>query len=364
MRSGRIARAVALALLAASAVNAEPEAPDWTRALPLPERSEPTRLEAATQGEIVFDSRTPFDFDVLLQHLERVPVSSTKGFLFLPAKASEAEPAPAMVVLPGSGGVKLGHQMLYADLLVQHGYAALVIDYYESRGIDDDVVPYPVMVTNVTEFDVVTDAYAALRALAAHPAIDPERIGLMGFSYGGMATRLALDARLRAKLAPDVPAFAAHVDFYGPCFQDFGTTKTTGAPLLTLRGARDASNDLVACARDEERLRAAGSEVGSVIFPTAGHSWGSLWPRHTTPSTYVRGCVMAYDERGVASVRGKRMIADDAPIDRASRFALRTASGAFFEGCLEAGYTVGRDEEVHRAANAELVRFIDEKVRR
>ena len=180
-------------------------------AIPLPERRPPTPLRADTQGEVWFDSRTPFDFDVLLNHLDRAPVTSALGYLYLPEAAKRDSPAPAMVLLPGSGGVKLGRQMLYADLLVSSGYAVLVVDYYASRGVDDDLVPYEIRAGNVSEFDVVTDAYAALRALNEHPAVDPDRIGVMGFSYGGMATRLALDSRVKRVLAPRLPRFAAHV---------------------------------------------------------------------------------------------------------------------------------------------------------
>lgn len=332
-------------------------------ALPIPAPRPATRLTAQTQGEIWFDSKTPFDFDVLLEHMDAVAPNSTLGHLYVPDSASSEHPVPAMVVLPGSGGVKLGRQMLYADLLVQNGYAALVVDYYASRGIDDDTVPYEIMVGNVTEFDVVADAYAALNALQSHPAIDSRRIGVMGFSYGGMATRLTMDDRLRTALARGRARFAVHVDFYGPCFQNFRTTKTTGAPLLTLRGGHDSSNDLVACAIQEEQLRAAGSEVGSVVYATAGHSWGNLGPRYLSDATHIRGCQMDYDEHGLLSVRGRQVIPANTPIDRAKRYRLRMESGDFFQGCLVKGYIVGRDEAVYQASNAELLRFLEVELR-
>ncbi len=331
-------------------------------AIELPEPRLATVLEHDTQGEIWFDSRSPFDFDVLLNHLDSSPATSTVGHLYLPEHAAADRKAPAMVLLPGSGGVKLGRQMLYADLLLRHNYAVLVVDYYASRNIDDDRIPYPIMVTNVTEFDVVTDAYAALRALNRHPAVDPQRIGVMGFSYGGMATRLAMDSRVRELLAADLPAFRLHVDFYGPCHQDFRTTTTTGAPLLTLRGARDASNDLSACAAQEEQLRAAGSDVGSVIYATAGHSWGNLGPRSVTNSSYIRGCTVEYDEAGLPSVHGTALIEAATPIDRNTRYRLRMDSGGFYVGCLKTGYIVGRNEAVNRAANAQLLGFLSEQL--
>lgn len=327
--------------------------------IPLPAPVQETRLTETTQGEIWFDSRAPFDFDLLLNHLQRVPRISTLGYLFLPHGASAKAPVPAMVVLPGSGGLKLGRQMLHANNLVAAGYAALVVDYYASRNVNDDTVPYAVMVSNVTEFDVVTDAYSALKALNRHPAIDPRRIGVMGFSYGGIATRLAMDSRLKTLLAPSVPPFAAHVDYYGPCFQDIRTRATTKAPLLTLRGAHDASNDLVQCTVREEALRAAGSEVSSHIYATAGHSWDNLGERVVGTANYLRGCEMVYDDQGFASVQGRPMITSSDPLDRDARYALRMRSDRFFDGCVKNGYIVGRDQPVYEHSNRELLEFLD-----
>ncbi|MAG32776.1 MAG: hypothetical protein CL908_17995 [Deltaproteobacteria bacterium] len=42
-----------------------------------------------------------------------------------------------------------------------------------------------------------------------------------------------------------------------------GTTTTNGAPLRTLRGTEDASNDLLACAEREAELRALGGPISS-----------------------------------------------------------------------------------------------------
>lgn len=338
------------------------EDPAQLKMIALPEPVPETKMLADTQGEIWFSSRSPFDFDLLLNHLQQTPRISTLGYLYLPHKASAKDPVPAMVVLPGSGGVKLGRQMLHANNLVANGYAALVVDYYASRNVNDDTVPYAVMVSNVTEFDVVADAYSALKALNRHPAIDPERIGVMGFSYGGIATRLAMDSRLKKLLAPRVKPFAVHIDYYGPCFQDINTESTTGAPLLTLRGAHDASNDLVQCAVREEELRAAGSEVSARVYATAGHSWDNLGARVTSSANYLRGCEMVYDERGFPSVDGRAMISASDPLDRDARYTLRMSSGRFFEGCVKTGYIVGRDQPVYDDSSGELFRFLDEKL--
>lgn len=319
----------------------------------------PTRLTETTAGDIVFETATPYDFDILLGRVASLPRHGGMGRLFLPAGASAQRPAPAVVVVHGSGGIAPGREMEYGALLAAEGYAALVIDYYRPRGITE-ATPYVAKVMGVTEFDATADAYAALRALNSHPAVDAKRMAVIGFSYGGMAVRIAMDARVRAALAPDLPPFAAHVDYYGPCFQDFRLVRTTGAPLLTLRGGDDASNDLVACAMREAELRRAGSEVSSVVYARAGHAWENLAPRAVNNNSYVAaGCTLEYDTAGFPSVLGRRVIPADAPPDRARRALLRMTSGDVIgTACVKRGYIVGRDDATKAQSDLQMLRFL------
>lgn len=319
----------------------------------------PTPLGEGTAGEILFATRSPYDFDVLLGHYADAVATTGVGRLTLPEGAGASRRVPAMVLLPGSGGIDPTREPEYANLLAANGIAAFVVDYYRPRGVTAET-PYGLKVLAATEFDVVTDAYAALHVLAAHPAIDANRIGVMGFSYGGIAARLAMDERIRERLAADLPRFATHVDVYGPCYQQFNMPRTTGAPLLTLRGGADASNDLVACAAEEAALRRAGSDVSSVIYARAGHAWEAHVPRAPNRNPYVAGCTMVYDAAGRASVRGRPMITAADDIDRAARSGMRAASGRYFDGCIGTGYIVGRDEPVKLKADAEILRFLGE----
>lgn len=346
-----------LAALAVAAHAAEvPQTPPLK--LPaFPTLPAPTKLTAASAGDISFATRTPYDFDLLLNRYASLPEHSGMGRLYLPAGASTDKPAPAVVVVHGSGGISPGRESEYGALLAANGYAALVIDYYRPRGIVEST-PYQSKTLGVTEFDAVSDAYAALRALNAHPAVDPRRIAIVGFSYGGMASRIALDARVKAAIAPDLAPFAAHVDYYGPCFQDFHVSQTTGAPLLSLRGGEDASNDLVACAAREAQLRAAGSEVSSVIYARAGHAWEVMTPRAMGKNAYLSGCTLDYDAAGLPSVGGKSVIAADAPPARDQRAQLRMNSGAAIGECVKVGYIVGRDETTRAQSDYQLLQFL------
>jgi len=99
-------------------------------------------------------------------------------------------PHPAIVLLHGSGS-DAGTEYLYnGDFFAAHGIAALV---YDKRGTGRSEGTYT--------FDyeqLARDAVAAVQFLKARSDIDPERIGLAGYSQGGWVAPLA------ASLSEDV----------------------------------------------------------------------------------------------------------------------------------------------------------------
>jgi dienelactone hydrolase len=328
-----------------------PEFPD------LPTPSE--RLEADEAGTIHFASSTPYDLDVILLGMQHAISTTGQGTLILPQGASAQSPVPAMVLLHGSGGIQAGREMRMGQWLADHGIAAFVIDYYLPRGVGDET-NYMLRVIAVTEFDAVADAYGALRLLSTHPAIDALRVGVMGFSYGGMAVRIAMDERVRSAFAPNLSGFSAFVDVYGPCFQDLGTKATNGAPLLTLRGTEDASNELEACVRREDELRGLGVAVETHVYPGAGHAWEVDAPRMLVEEApYLSGCTLRYDDQGLSSVDDRPVVDVEVDTPRADRVLMRLASGDVMLDCVKNGYVIGRDDETRAKAEAHVLGFLE-----
>ena len=180
-----------------------PSFPDWP---------DPVRvLSVEDEGKIYFATHSPFDLQIILSGFRGAETTGL-GHLTFPAQNSEA-PLPAMVILPGSGGIKPGREHEYAAFLNKEGFAAFVVEYYAPRGLNDET-NYLIRTGSVTEYDLIADAYSALTLLSTSPRIDGNRIGVVGFSYGGMATRLAMDDRIRLALAPDHRGFASHIDIY------------------------------------------------------------------------------------------------------------------------------------------------------
>ena len=346
-----VAAALFLKPVRLSLVNALlPNAPDW----PAPQR----QLAAGDEGVIYYASRSPYDLEVIFDDISEAPATTGKGYLSYPASASVSNRVPAMVIVPGSGGIAPGREHEYAKWFNARGVAAFVVEYYEPRGFGKDD-NYLLRTASVTEFDLIADAYAALVLLDTSPLIDGERVGIIGFSYGGMAARLSMDARIHAALAPQAPPFSLHVDVYGPCFQNLQSTDVGQAPLLTLRGTKDASNDLDACKVREDELRALGTDVTAHVYEGAGHAWEVDRERFLSEdSPYIAGCELQYDDNGRAMLGGEPLNEYSADAPHAAKMLARFTSASKLESCVGWGYLVGRDTETRDRAYADLEVFL------
>lgn len=115
------------------------------------------------------------------------------GDLYLPKNRSDRRLA-AIAVSGPFGAVKEQSSGLYAQTMAERGFAALAFDPSytgESGGT----------LRNVASPDINTEDFsAAVDFLGLHPAVDRERIGIIGIcGWGGMAlSAVAVDKRVRA----------------------------------------------------------------------------------------------------------------------------------------------------------------------
>lgn len=151
--------------------------------------------------------------------LQRVsfPVAGTElpGILHLP----DGEIIGGVAVLPGRGGT-LEHSEFLGVALAAAGIAALRIAF-RSEG---------------DTFGGLADTGAAVRLLRAHGAI-PQRIGLLGWSFGGGVAAMAAgrDSRIRAAVLVSAPAVR---DYFGSA-KPLAEITRTRAGVLLVRGADD-----------------------------------------------------------------------------------------------------------------------------
>ncbi len=194
---------------------------------------------------------------------------------------------PAVLILHGSAGIDARGDF-YEAALNAAGIATLQIDMWQARGYTSPgqrpsapILTYP-------------DAFSALAFLARQPGIDGTRVGVLGFSWGGLVS-LGAAERLYAGQFGNGLTFKAHVAHYPVCYAWNNTAllaavhstpaqygvqwlALTGAPVLIQVGTRDDyDNSSAPC---EALAQAANASNGGVVsvatYPGATHGWDRL----------------------------------------------------------------------------------------
>jgi hypothetical protein len=118
------------------------------------------------------------------------------------------------------------------------------------------------------------DAFQAMALLSTHPRVDPDRIGLMGFSVGGIATLYATVKRFQRMWAPEGLELAAYVSFYPGCnYTFYEEEQVTDRPVRILMGDKDQLGWSVPCEDYVNRLRKAGKDFEITIIPGVHHAF-------------------------------------------------------------------------------------------
>jgi pimeloyl-ACP methyl ester carboxylesterase len=100
------------------------------------------------------------------------------GLIDLPADYKPGERRPTFIVLHGFGGNKDGHgQAVVAKQFTQWGYVTLRVDF---RGCGESDGEHGRIIC----LDQVADTRNAISYMAARPEVDPQRIALVGSSFG------------------------------------------------------------------------------------------------------------------------------------------------------------------------------------
>jgi dienelactone hydrolase len=193
-----------------------------------------------------------------------------KGTLVVPAAPAAV---PAVLILHGSGGVD-GRGEYHAEALHRQGIATLEIDMWGPRGLKGGPQGRPKRLR-----ETYPDVFGALLFLAQRPEIDAQRIGIMGFSWGGGLALATASPALVAEFTAGKARFAAHAPFYPVCWSFLRSAADftmTGAPVRIFVGDRDDYDAPDACQQLVDKLPPASKSVVTLtVYPDAYHGWDS-----------------------------------------------------------------------------------------
>lgn len=186
-------------------------------------------------------------------------------------------PSPALLFIHGCGGVK-DSMLPQVQEAVFRGYVAVVLDSLTPRGIAwRDTCDGRVLWGQERAADVLV----AMAVAREHPAVDPDRLVVVGYSHGGWS---ALEALALGEALPpglmDSPGdrwrgVRGIVAWYPYCGRaaSFDVDWPTHMPVLMLLAAKDEITDPQPCARIASGQAAAGRPVREMTFPGVSHAF-------------------------------------------------------------------------------------------
>jgi dienelactone hydrolase len=260
---------------------------------------------------------------------------------------------PAMVIHHGSGGVNERREGRYARELTAMGVAAVQIDSFGPRGVRSTVANQ--MAVGDAEFNL--DAINALKALAAHPRIDRRRIGIMGFSKGGVSALMVSHERLlQDKGLPDGLRYALHIPIYPTCYVHYHQPRTTGAPIYLLLGGADTYAGVEPCTTYGEALRKAGARIEVKVYPDAPHGFdGGVAYNSPRGENYSR-CVAVQRADGTYVERGSGAVVGTSASD--GWLMLGPQAPKVIAGCRTLGVSGGPNEKARAQAMEDFRSYV------
>ena len=182
------------------------------------------------------------------------------------ASSESSEPQPAVIMIHEFWGMKpdiLGK----ADALAEEGYFVIAPDTF--RGQTTSWLPRAIWQTiRKSEDEVNVDLQSVYDWLITQPGVDPERIIIMGFCYGG-----------RAALAYSLmnSNLAGTGTFYGMLELSASDAERLPGPVLGIFGEEDRSIPVTEVQALEAALEDAGVVNDIELYPDVGHAFvGSI----------------------------------------------------------------------------------------
>lgn len=265
------------------------------------------------------------------------------GELRLPIGAPQK--VPAVVLVHGSGGVGPGVDA-WARVFNEAGVAAFILDSFSGRRIVSTVENQD----QLHSLAMLVDAYRALDVLAAHPRIRADRIAVMGFSKGAVASVFSATERFRTAYG-STNRFAAHIGMYTPCNTRLnGDTQVSPMPIRLYHGIADDYVSIVPCRDYVTELKAAGADVTMTEYAGAQHSFDNP---ASPPLVDVPKAQSTRNCRLKEGLGGTTLNA-----------ATHTPFSLKDDPCVAIGAHVGYNAEATAAARAAITAFVKQTLQR
>lgn len=188
-------------------------------------------------------------------------------------------PAPAVLLLHGSSGAD-SRLTRYAHALRDAGFVTLEVDVWHAMGVTPERRPR-------TVHETMPSVWGALGYLAGRPEVDASKIGVQGFSWGGVQTMLAA----REPLVAGKPHFSAFRASYPLCFgynriPGYEMPKVSGPLQIAIGDKDDYDESAGPCRALAGSLNTAAIPVELKVYENSFHGFDRLEPEITITDPY------------------------------------------------------------------------------
>jgi len=173
-------------------------------------------------------------------------------------------PLPAVIALHGAGGDAAGSGK-FASLLADQGFAVYVLHYFDRT--DTQFADKPIIFRNFPVW--MKTLWDSISFIEKQPAVDRERIALLGFSLGAYLSlaNASIDGRVKVV-----------VEFFGGLPKEMKLFMRRLCPVLILHGEADPTVPVEEAYHLQQLLEKKNIPYEMKIYPGAGHGFeNDVW---------------------------------------------------------------------------------------
>jgi len=312
-----------------------------------------------SRKELKYQSHNIFTQNDLFNGLSDNKKVNAYGYLEIPKfkECKGIKKFPVMFLVHHSGGNIMSG---YKYHLQKKCIATFEPEIFLSRGEFANATTDESDIKWITETQGALDVLKAIDVVAKEPSVDPSKIGIMGWSYGGIVS-IEAQNMFNINLVKPKNQFALHLAYYSFCYQ-YENTNTTDAPLTIFIGKPDKT-PYTLCQEWIDQISVNKPQKQIVIYENALHNFDGEPIRADRGSIPDPQCRIYTDNNGEEWVK---------PNDPELNFNITQNGGWFgFDGdpvkrsrakkfCWEAGsFEAGRDQEAFEDSWQKFNDYVD-----
>ena len=292
-------------------------------------------------GKNIISIETGHHKDVTLVGLiqgNKIRPEKIKANVFIPNGCENKKTFPAIIIDHDSGGPNRSFYKQFPLELMNSGFVVVVPDHYSTRGIKTTAGDKQGSLSYGARF---YDVMQTLKTVASLPCVNPKRIGITGYSFGGQMAMLAVEKRFSSMFAEGL-FFKAAMPVYPACERVQRKTSPTKTKVLIVGGQLDTNTPFSTRKNLLPYYKKNGWQIS--LFEVEGAYHNFIFdepPKHTSSATFA-DCGLRWMELDgtITAEKFGINIRSETPKDWKDLVAAAVKSG-----CVKRGYIYGGREK-------------------